>query len=261
MEILNTNDIKNELLASLKTSSIGNNLHILAMNPSNEELAYKNYIVKRCDEFDIKFVYKEFDLKNTKEEIVEYINSFNKNDGFILLLPFGSYNDLSYLRGNILLRDIDGFTYKSMGSVMNGDLNYLPATPKAVVRFLEANEKIERANIVIANRTNLIGLPLSNYLINKGATVTVLNSKTKDPKFHIRNADIFISAVGKAKFYDKSYFKDGQTIIDVGTSLVNGKIEGDVDCQDLKDLDVKVLTSKNGIGAITTLTLLQSLID
>ncbi|MDU2599158.1 bifunctional 5,10-methylenetetrahydrofolate dehydrogenase/5,10-methenyltetrahydrofolate cyclohydrolase [Anaerococcus sp.] len=261
MNILNTKQIKENLTSKLKSSSIDNTLHILAMNPSDEELAYKNYIKKRCDEFSIKYAYKEFDLTNSKEEILSYINKFSEKDGFILLLPFGQFDDIDYLRENILLKDIDGFTYKSMGYVMNGELNYLPATPKAVVKFLEENQEIVGANIVIANRTNLIGLPLSNYLINKGATVTVLNSKTKNPKCHINNADIFITAVGKAKFYDRSYFKDGQTIIDVGTSLVNGKIEGDVDYMDLEDLDIKVLTSKNGIGAITTLTLLQSLID
>lgn len=261
MKILDTNNIKNSLLERLRISNIDNNLHILAMNPSDEELAYKNYIINRCNEFDINYIYKEFSLENTKEEILDYINNFNKNDGFILLLPFGKFEDLDYLRKNIVLKDIDGFTYKSMGYVMNGNIKSLPATPKAVVNFLEENESLEGSNIVIANRTNLIGLPLSDYLINNGATVTVLNSKTKDPKYYINNSDIFISAVGRAEFYDKSYFKDGQLIIDVGTSFVNGKIVGDVDYKDLEDLDVRVLTSKKGIGAITTLTLLQSLID
>jgi len=261
MKILNTNDIKKELINELNKSTIKNNLHILTMNPTKEVLSYKNYIIKRCKEFEIGYFYKEFNLSDSKEDIIAYTSLWDNNDGFIILLPFGNFNDLSYLKENIKLKDVDAFTYKSMGYAMAGDRNYLPATPKSIVKYLEKNIELESKNIVIANRTELIGLPLSTYLMNKGATVTVINSKTKNPIDYIKNSDIFISAIGKADYYDKSYFKDEQTIIDVGTSLVNGKIKGDVNYEDLKNLDVKVITCKKGIGAITTLTLLQGLID
>ena len=93
------------------------------------------------------------------------------------------------------------------------------------------------------------------------ATVSVINSLTKNQKELIQSSDIFISAIGRANHYDKTYFRDGQILIDVGTSYVNGMIVGDIDYQDLKDLDIKVLTSKKGIGALTTLTLIEGLID
>ncbi|MDU1829298.1 bifunctional 5,10-methylenetetrahydrofolate dehydrogenase/5,10-methenyltetrahydrofolate cyclohydrolase [Anaerococcus sp.] len=261
MKILNTNDIKKELITEISTSTIENNLHILAMNPSEEELSYRDYIIKRCREFEIGYFYKKFDLYASKEDIIAYTNSCNNKDGFIILLPFDKFDGISYLKENIKLKDVDAFTYKSMGHAMAGNSNYLPATPKSVVKYLEKNEDLKSKNIVIANRTELIGLPLSTYLMNKGATVTVINSETKNPIDYIKNSHIFISAIGRADYYDKSYFKDGQTIIDVGTSIVNGKIKGDVNYEDLEDLDVKVLTCKKGIGAITTLTLLQGLID
>ena len=261
MKILNTNETKDELIEKLKSRPIKNSLHILAMNPSKEELAYRDYIIKRCKEFNISYIYKVFDNNTKKEDIISYTKSFDSNDGFIVLLPFNRYDDLAYLRENIKLKDIDGFTYKSMAYAMNGYKEYLPATPKAIASFIEDNYQIKSSNIVIANSSILIGLPLANYLINKKATVTLLNKSTKDQKQYIKNADIFISAIGDALFYDKEYFKDGQIIIDVGTSLVNGKIRGDVDYEDLKDLDVDILTNKKGIGAITTLTLLQDLID
>ena len=261
MKILNTNDIKKELADSLKSSSISTTLHILAMNPSIEEKSYRDYIIKRCKEFQITYKYKEFETGTKKEEILAYTNKFDNKDGFIILLPFDKFDGLNYLKGNLSLKDIDGFTYKSMGYAMAGNLSYLPATPKAVAMFLEKNKGLESKNIVIANRTELIGLPLSSYLAKKGATVSVINSKTKNPKEYIKNSDIFISAIGKASYYDRSYFNDGQLIVDVGTSVVNGKIVGDVNYEDLENLDVKVLTSKSGIGAITTLTLLHGLID
>ena len=98
------------------------------------------------------------------------------------------------------------------------------------------------------------------YLVTMGATVTVLNSNSKNTKEIIRESDIFISAIGKANYYDLSYFKDGMTLIDVGTSLADGKILGDIDYNSLEKLNLEVLTNKKGIGAITTLCLLEGLI-
>ena len=146
--------------------------------------------------------------------------------------------------------------------IFEGLKEYLPATAKAVVRFMDSqNVDYKGKNIVIANNTNIIGRPLALYLATKRASVRIINSLKKNPRSTSKNADIFISAIGKAEYYDKSYFKDGSLIIDVGTSYKNGKIVGDVDVDSIKDLDIKYLGSKNGIGSITTITLVEGLID
>ena len=98
------------------------------------------------------------------------------------------------------------------------------------------------------------------YLSSKSATVSLINSKTKNAKEMIKNSDIFISAIGKANFYDKSYFRDGMLIVDVGTSYIDGKVYGDVAYESIGYMDVEILTNKKGIGAITTLKLLEGLI-
>ena len=116
-------------------------------------------------------------------------------------------------------------------------------------------------NIVIANNTNIIGRPLATYLATQRASVRIINSLTQNSKSIIKSSDIFISAIGRAEYYDKSYFKDGSFIIDVGTSYKNGKIMGDIDVGSIEDLDVNYLGSKNGIGSITTITLVEGLID
>ena len=85
-------------------------------------------------------------------------------------------------------------------------------------------------------------------------------SKTKNQKEKIKNCDIFISAIGKANFYNKDYFRNGQIIIDAGVSFVDGNMYGDVDYEYIKDLDIKIVTCKNGVGSITTLSLLESLL-
>lgn len=261
MKILNTDSIKNELINELEKTYIDSTLHILSMNPGQAENAYKSYIIKRCQEFNIKYDDKEFLTTTTKEEILAYTNQFTNKDGFIILLPFNDFVSLDYLRENIRLSDLDGFTYISQARAINGDYYALPATPKAVAKFIEKHSSIEAKNIVIANRSNLIGIPLASYLSKKGATTTIINSKTKNSKEIIKNADIFISAIGKADYYDKSFFKEGQLLIDVGTSEVNGKIKGDINLESLEDLDLELLTYKKGIGAITTLILLQTMIE
>lgn len=145
---------------------------------------------------------------------------------------------------------------------MAGSFNSLPATAKAIALTLEEMKvDVYGKNVVIANSTNVIGKPLSMFLNYKKATVTLLNSKTQNSKELIQNCDIFISGIGKPNFYGKDYFNDGQVIIDAGTSYINNKLAGDVNYNELNDLDVKIVTCKNGIGAITTLCLLHGFVE
>ncbi|WP_295885309.1 bifunctional 5,10-methylenetetrahydrofolate dehydrogenase/5,10-methenyltetrahydrofolate cyclohydrolase, partial [uncultured Anaerococcus sp.] len=246
----------------LNNKNITSTLHILSKQATAEVESYKKYIIKRCKEFDIPYEDKVFNSDSNNDDVLAYTDYFEDKDAFILLQPFGSSKEFDDLRKDIKLKDIDGFTFQSLGKSMTGDLNSLPATPKAIINFLNYNNiSIKEKRIVIANNTNLIGLPLASYCSKHRAYVTVLNSAYPDPHKAILGSDIFISAIGRANYYVKDYFKDGQVLIDVGTSVVNGKIVGDINYDQLEDLDVKVLTSKKGIGSITTLTLLESLID
>lgn len=261
MEILSTKSLKDTIINRLREHEFDNKILLLSKNPSDEVSHYKNVIIKRCEEFAIEYIDKEF-KDETNDEMLDFINSYNSNDGFIILSPFGDGENLTILKENIKLEDLDSFTYKSKGRIFDGDKYALPATARAIVRFMD-NEKIayKGKNIVIANNTNIIGRPLATYLASQRASVRIINSLTKNPKSIIRNSDIFISAIGKAEYYDESYFKDGSFIIDVGTSYKNGKIIGDIDCDSIADLDVKYLGSRNGIGSITTITLVEGLID
>ncbi len=261
MEIISTKIIREEIIKRLKDHNFANKVLLLSKKPNEEALYYKKVIIKRCKEFGIEYIDKEFKDENN-EKILDFINSYDPEDGFIVLAPFGDGEDLSILKENIRLKDLDSFTYKSQGKIFDGRKESLPATARAIVRFMDGqNIDYKGKNIVIANNTNIIGRPLATYLATQRASVRIINSLTKDPKSIIKNSDIFISAIGKAEYYDKSYFKDGSFIIDVGTSYKNGKIIGDVDYDSIKDLDGKYLGSKNGIGSITTITLVEGLID
>lgn len=260
MENLTTKDIKQNITEKLKNHKFDNKILLLSKNPTKEVDHYKNVIIKRCKEFEIEYIDKIFN-RESQEEILKYINSFDKKDGFIILSPFGDKEDLSLLKEKISIKDLDSFTYRSLGKIFDGDKSALPATPRAVVSFMDSEGVCYKGKrVVIANNTNIIGRPLATYLAAKRASVTVINSLTPNPKELIQNSDVFISAIGKANFYDKSYFKKDQLLIDVGTSYINGKIIGDIDVDSISKLDVKYLGSKNGIGSITTITLVEGLI-
>ena len=260
MRVLNTDEIKKNLIDELTNHKFTGKLLLLSKNPTNEALYYKKAIIRRCEEFGIKYVDHEF-TKEMTEEILAYINAFDKEDGYIILAPFGDEKDLTYLKNNIEIKDLDAFTYRSLGFSMEGVSRSLPQTARAIVRFLEEKyPSLRGKNIVISNKTTTIGKPLAMNLVSKYATVTMIPRHTADQRDLIKNADIFISAIGKANFYDKSYFSEGMLVVDVGTTYLDGKIVGDVDYESLEDMDIEVLTNKKGIGALTTLMLLESLI-
>ena len=260
MKILNTDEIKNSLIEKLGGHKFTNKLLLLSKNPTSEVLYYKKAIIKRCEQFDIEYVDCEF-TKESSEEILAYINSFDKEDGYIILAPFGEGKDLTLLKDNIEIKDLDAFTYKALGHAMDGSTERLPQTSRAIVRFLEEKfQTLKGKHIVISNKTTTIGKPLAMNLVTKYATITMITRHTADQKELIKNADIFISAIGRANFYDKSYFSEGMLVVDVGTTYLDGKIIGDVDYKSLEDMDIEVLTNKKGIGALTTLMLLESLI-
>ena len=269
MQIITTNNLKNKLIEQLKNNidKCGQDRLLIVSNENNNEIAqYKTAIKNRCKEFNIEVLDRVFgnDNYNTKLNLESFFN-YELYNGFVILQPFET-EDLNYLRENIKVnnyyRDLDGFTFKSLGKVMNGSFKHLPATAKAIILTLEDMQiDVDGKNIIIANSTNVIGKPLSMYLNYEKATVTLLNSKTKNSKELIKNCDIFVSGIGKPNFYNNEYFKDGQIIIDAGTSYIDNKLVGDIDYNSLNDLDIKVVTCKQGIGAITTLCLLHGFID
>lgn len=261
MKIIKSDKIKEQIIKNIDKNS---NKKILIISQSDDKsvIQYKNSIIKRCEDFNIKYDDKKFSTSENHYDIEDYVNNNEDCDGFILLLPLSSHTDLSYLRENLKLSDLDGFTYNSLGRMMNKDFTYLPQTAKSVVRFLNFLDiDLQGKDIIIANSNNVIGKPLAIYLNAKKATVTLFNSKTINQREKIKNCDIFITAIGKASYYDNSYFKDGQVLIDVGVSYKDGKLMGDINTQSLENLDIKLVTSRAGVGSITTLSLLDTLVN
>lgn len=250
--------IKNNLINNNKNVSI----LVISQSKNKEVIHYKNMIEKQCDKYNIEFIGVNCHENESEISITNRINRSTAN-GFIILQPLNSNTNINYLQENIdnNIIDLDCMTYQSLGKLMSKDFTNLPCTAQSIIQLLEFNNiDLKSKNIVIANSTNIIGKPLALYLNFKKATVTLLNSKSINQKQFIKNCDIFITAIGKANYYNKDYFKEKQYIIDAGMEFKNGELYGDIDYNSIKDLNINVLGYNRDIGQLTTLNLLNKLI-
>lgn len=215
---------------------------------------------------DVDVINVEEDI--SEEQLLTMIDVANNDEqihGLFVQLPIPKHISEEKIINRISVeKDVDGFSFMSSGKVMAGVETMNPCTADAVVSILNEIElPIEGSNVVIAGRSNIVGKPLANILINMGATVTVANSKTKNIKALIDNADVFVSAIGRAKYYDVSYFENRHdlTIIDVGINRdENGKLCGDVDTAAVEP-HVKAITPvPGGVGVLTVVHVMKNML-
>ena len=231
-------------------------------NPAS--LLYVSVKEKKANLLGVDFNWiklKENTLENELEDtIFEHSES---SQGMIVQLPLPEHLNVEKVIDLIPSEiDVDGLTTFNLGKLYSENLNIIPATSMAILELLSHYEiETEDKNIVIAGRSRLVTSPLSKILSSKkfNGNVSVIHSKTSNPKDFVSKADIFISAVGKSKMFDKSYFKEGSYVIDVGISVVDGKSYGDIDTADLDNYLLGRAPYPNGIGPITVSALYSNL--
>ena len=198
-----------------------------------------------------------------EDELISTIKDLNEDkevDGIILQLPLpNNLNENKIINTISPSKDIDCLTFVNQGKLYNGEKVFLPCTPNSVVTLLERyNIELEGKNVVVIGRSNIVGKPVAQLLLNKNSTVTICHSRTNNLKDICKKADIIIVAIGKAKFINKEFINENSIIIDVGTSSLNGKIAGDVDFDDVIN-EVNMITPvPGGVGALTTTLLIKN---
>ena len=159
-------------------------------------------------------------------------------------------------------KDIDCLTYESVGKLYLGEEGFKPCTPNSILTLLKSkNIELEGKEVVVLGRSNIVGKPAVQLLLNENATVTICHSRTKNLKEVCKKADILVVAIGKPKFINSEYIKDGAVIIDVGTSSFEGKITGDVDFNDVLDKVSLITPVPGGVGALTTTLLIKNVCE
>lgn len=199
----------------------------------------------------------------SEEELIDEIITLNNREdisGIILQLPLPKDIDEKKVISTISSdKDIDCLTYENVGKLYMGEKCFIPCTPNSVVRILKSlNVILEGKRAVIIGRSNIVGKPLSSLLLKENCTVTVCHSKTENLKDICKEADILISAIGKPRFINDEFVKDGAIVIDVGTSSVDGKITGDVDFDKVVNKVSFITPVPGGVGALTTTLLIKN---
>ena len=266
MKIINTKEIAQEIKDAIRVTmpkGVVPKLVILQVEGDKASDSYVKNKVKLGKELGIEVEHTllKSDIPQKKlEMIIEHYNADRDTSGIIVQLPLPDHLDERKALDTIdVEKDVDGLGTKQIGrlTTQNGRVMH-PCTALGVLNMLINITELEGKDVVIVIRSNLIGKPLQAMLTNEDATVTMCHSRTKNLKEKIQNADIVITGIGKAKFFDKSYFKDGQIIIDCSMNVYEGKLCGDVKVEDLEELDVLVASGTGHTGVMTVLSLMYN---
>ena len=213
----------------LKEKGINAKLAVILVGDDNASKVYIKNKSKACNDVGIEFEEILLDSNTTMDKLLNVIENLNLREdinGILLQSPIPKELNIQEAFEKIDYRkDVDGFNPQNVGNLCIGQDGFIPCTPYGIVRMLEEyNIPVEGKNAVVIGRSNIVGKPLSQCLLNKNATVTVCHSRTRDIQNVTKNADILISAVGKINMVTEDMVKDGAVVIDVGMNRKeNGK--------------------------------------
>lgn len=272
---LKTKPLKDELdkEIAIRVEAISKNNRVpklvtLRVGSSPDDISYENSLIKKCHNYKINIDNIVLDEKISTDELIKEIEKYNIDDnidGLMLFRPLPKHIDEEKVIWEIdYKKDLDSSNPINLAKLMLNDKNsYKPATPFAVMEILKHfNINLEGANIVILNRSEVFGKPMMMMLLEENATVTICHSRTKNIEKICKNADIIISATGKAKSINENYINPESIVIDVGVSLDNdGNLSGDADFENINEKVKMITPRKQGVGLITSTLLIKQLID
>ena len=259
-------EVKVEVTQIVKEKNITPGLAVILVGNDAASATYVASKAKACKDAGIYSVVHEMPESITQEELLETIQRMNENpklDGILVQLPLPKHIDTTTVLEAINpLKDVDGFHPYNVGRMVSNLDSFLPATPFGVMRmFEEHNIELSGKDVVVIGSSDIVGKPMASLLINKKATVTVCNSRTKDLKSHTSKADIVIIAVGVPYLLKEDMVKDGAVVIDVGINrLDTGKLVGDADFEGLKNKCSFLTPVPGGVGPMTIAMLLKNTI-
>lgn len=235
---------------------------IVGNNPASQ--VYVRNKMKACENVGFYSENIELDENISEKELLQEIDKLNKNDrinGILVQLPLPSHiNELKIIDSISPEKDVDGFHVANIGKMVIGDeTGFISCTPYGIMQLLgEYKIEIAGKDAVIIGRSNIVGKPMALMLIQKGATVQVCNSRTKDLRKKLNDADIIIVAAGVPKLLKKGDVKEGAVVIDVGINRVDGKICGDVDYEEVAEKTSYITPVPGGVGPMTIASLIKN---
>ena len=233
-------------------------------NPASQ--VYLNSQIKSYQDLGIGVQKYFFSEEISEAYLLNLIDKLNKDtevDGIMINLPLPpQINTTKVLNSIKLIKDVDGFKAENLGLLFQNNEGFTsPSTPAGIMALIEKyNIDLEGKDVVVVGSSNIVGKPIAALILNSRGTVTICNIYTKNLAEKTKNADILISAVGKAKLITEDMVKEGAVVIDVGINRVNGKLEGDVDFENVQKKASHITPVPGGVGALTVAMLLSNIL-
>ncbi len=228
--------------------------------PSKVYVANKH---KDCAEIGINSIHMALPASTSEKVLLEKIREFNANPaihGILVQLPLPKQIDVENVLACIYPhKDVDGFHPQNLGNLLrgNGKHLYTSCTPAGIMYLLKwAKIAMKGLDVVIVNRSNIVGKPLIPLFLKENATVQVCHTGTKDLVGHCRQADLVVSGTGKARMFTADYFKEGAIVVDVGMNRTEQGLCGDVDFSNVIGKVAKITPVPGGVGLMTRAMLL-----
>ena len=257
--------LKDEV-AELRKNNVIPKLAVIMVGEDKASKVYVKNKSKACEEIGIEYEEYILNATTTIEELIQLINKLNNDSqihGILVQSPLPNGLDTNRAFSTISSeKDVDGFNPINVGKLVLNQDCFVSCTPFGIIKMLETyNIKIEGAHAVIVGRSNIVGKPLAQCLLNKNATVTICHSKTKNIEEITKQADILIAAVGKAKFIKENMVKHNAVVIDVGINrMEDGKLVGDVDYEKIQEKASYITPVPGGVGPMTIAMLMHNIV-
>lgn len=239
-------------------------LAILAIGENKSADAYIKGVLRTSEKLGVEVKLMRLTKEISTEEVIKHIEKINKDEsihGLMIQMPLPKTLDQEKVINAIdYKKDIDSMTDKNLGMVLKGKKNGLmPCTPVAVLETLDYyGIDVTGLDVTVVGRSNIVGKPVAALLTNRGATVTICHSQTKDLREKTKSADLIIVAVGKKDFLTKEMVTEESIIIDVGINVENGKLYGDADYEQLNGYVKSITPVPGGVGSITNTLLINN---
>lgn len=238
---------------------------LVGNNPASR--TYVKNKQKSCEAIGIESILIELPEDVSEEDLLEHIEKLNKYEkihGILVQLPLPNHiSEKKVIESISPEKDVDGFHPINVGKMMTKQETFLPCTPFGIMQLLKyTGIDVEGKHAVVIGRSNIVGKPMGQLLLNENATVTYCHSRTKDLASFTKNADILVVAIGKPKMITADYVKDGAVVIDVGMNRdENGKLCGDVDFDSVKEKAGWITPVPGGVGPMTITMLLYNTVQ
>lgn len=251
-------------VAALAEKGVSTALAVILVGDDSASQVYVRNKIKACADTGIRSLEFRMPAETTQQQLLAKIAELNADesvDGILVQLPLPKQINADAVIAAIdPAKDVDGFHVANAGALITGKQGFVPCTPFGVMRLIEKSGVNPRGkSAVIVGRSNIVGKPMALLLLAADATVTVAHSRTPDLSAVTRNADILVAAVGRAKLIKADMVKPGAVVIDVGMNRdENGKLCGDVDFAEVKEIAGSITPVPGGVGPMTIAMLMQN---